>query len=51
MDVAPQFSSEKAAIKPEIIMENLLKLADENGDHKISMKELTELVLKIFEAK
>jgi hypothetical protein len=32
-------------------MRNLLRVADENGDNKISMAELTELVLKVFEAK
>jgi hypothetical protein len=32
-------------------MRNLLRMADENGDNKISMGELTELILKVFEAK
>lgn len=32
-------------------MQNLLRLADENGDNKISISELTELILKVFEAK
>jgi hypothetical protein len=32
-------------------MHNLLRAADENGDNKISMAELTELILKVFEAK
>ena len=50
-DVLPQCDPEKPALRPEAIMANLLKIADENGDNKISLRELTELVLKIFEAK
>lgn len=34
-----------------MIMKNLLRMADENGDNKISMMELRELILKVFEAK
>lgn len=48
-ELAPQ--QEGSASQPEQIMQNLLRMADENGDNKISMGELTELILKVFEAK
>lgn len=50
-DLAPQLGTNRQTPKPEDIMRNLLRVADENGDNKISMAELTELVLKVFEAK
>jgi Ca2+-binding EF-hand superfamily protein len=48
-DLAPQQATN--ASQPEQLMHNLLRMADENGDNKISMAELTELILKVFEAR
>lgn len=39
-DLAPQLDSSKGAIKPEVLSNNLLRIADENGDNKISLPEL-----------
>jgi Ca2+-binding EF-hand superfamily protein len=37
IDLAPQFDPSRESVKPEVVMENLLKVADENKDNKISI--------------
>ena len=50
-DLSPQQDPSKSTPRPEETMHNLLRVADENGDNKISMSGLTEFLLKVFEAK